>query len=276
MVKHILIAGVNSYIGESFKIFLKQYQDEYIVREIATKGLIPAAGMFKGIDIVFCVAGIAHIKETSKNRSLYFQVNCDLVVSIARAAKEAGVKQFILLSSMSVYGLKTGHIQKNTKPHPANSYGESKLQADKEIKKLENDNFKFACIRAPMVYGHNCRGNYQILRKFALKSPIFPDYVNQRSMIFIGNLCEFIKECMDYERQGVFFPQNTEYVSTSQMVELIAQAHGKKIKMTKIFNWLLKTVPIGIVKKVFGNLTYEAVDMVGKYGFEESIKLTEE
>ena len=45
--------------------------------------------------------------------------------------------------------------------------------------------------------------------------------------------------------------------------------------MTKVFNLMLKTVPIGLVKKVFGNLTYELVDTVGKYGFAESIKLTE-
>lgn len=275
-MKNVLIAGANSYIGESVKTYLMQYQDEYAVSEIDAKGLIPTADMFKGIDIVFCVVGIAHIKETSKNRHVYFEINRDLVVSIARAAKEAGVKQFVLLSSMSVYGLKVGHIRKNTKPHPVTAYGKSKFQADEEIKKLVSDNFKFVCLRTPMVYGHNCKGNYQALRKFALKSPIFPDYENQRSMIYIGNLCEFVKECIDLESQGLFFPQNAEYTNTSRMVELIAKEHGKKIKLTRIFNWMLKIIPIGLIKKVFGNLTYELVDTVGKYGFEESIKLTEE
>lgn len=203
-MKKILIAGTNSYIGESFKSFLMQYQNEYTVSEIAAKGLIPTASMFKGFHVIFCVVGIAHIKENAKNRHLYFEVNRDLVVSIAKAAKEAGVEQFILLSSMSVYGLKVGHIRKNTKPHPVTAYGMSKLQADEEIRKLENEDFKFVCLRAPMVYGHNCRGNYQALRKFALKSPIFPDYENKRSMIYIGNLCEFVKECIDAERQGLF------------------------------------------------------------------------
>lgn len=276
IVKKILIVGACSYIGDSFKSYIEQYQGKYTVSEIDTKGLRPTTDIFVGIDIVFCVVGIAHIKENSKNRHLYFDINRDLVVAIARAAKEAGVKQFILLSSMSVYGLKTGYIRKNTKPHPVTAYGESKLQADEEIKRLASDNFRFVCLRAPIVYGHNCKGNYQTLRRFALKSPIFPDYENQRSMIYIGNLCEFVKECIDLERQGLFFPQNAEYTNTSRMVELIAQEHGKKIKMTKVFNLILKAVPIGLVKKVFGNLTYELVDTVGKYGFEESIKLTEE
>lgn len=270
-----MIAGAHSYIGGAFREFLEQYPEEYSVREIATKGLEPTPQIFRDIDVIFCVAGVAHIKETSKNRHLYFEVNRDLVVCIAKAAKEAGVKQFILLSSMSVYGLTVGHIRKDTKPHPLTAYGESKLQSDEEIKKLEDDNFIFTCLRPPMVYGKNCTGNYQILRKFALKSPVFPKYENKRSMIYIGNLCEFIKDCIESERRGIFFPQNMEPTNTSEMVRLIAAEHGKKIKLTRAFNWVLRIAPLEVVKKVFGDLVYELVDTIDKYGFKESIELTE-
>ena len=274
-MKHILIAGVHSYIGDSFKTFLKQYPDHYTVTEIATKGLKPTPEMFTGIDCMFCVAGIAHVKETIENRHLYFDVNRNLVVEIAKAAKKAGVKQFILLSSMSVYGMTVGHISKNTKPKPNTAYGESKLQADEEIKKLEDDNFIFTCLRPPMVYGKNCTGNYRVLSRVAMISPIFPDYKNQRSMIYIGNLCEFIKGCIDSERGGLFFPQNVEYTNTSEMVRLISECHGKKIWLTKAFNWAVKVCSLSVAKKVFGDLTYESVDTVGKYGLKESIELTE-
>lgn len=274
-MKNILIAGAKSYIGESFKAYLEQYPDQYKVNVIETKGLKPIPELFENIYAIFCVAGIAHIKETSENRHLYFDVNRDLVVAIAKAAKDAGVKQFILLSSMSVYGLKVGHIKKSTEPHPMTAYGESKLQADEEIKKLEDEDFIFTCLRPPMVYGKNCTGNYQSLRKFTLKSPIFPNYKNKRSVIYVGNLCEFVKEAIDKNKRGLFFPQNAEYMNTSKMVELIAKNHGKKIKLTKVFNWVLKLAPLNIVEKVFGDLTYEPVDVVGKYGFSESIMLTE-
>jgi nucleoside-diphosphate-sugar epimerase len=275
-LKHILITGARSYIGESFKVFLEQWPDEYTVDVIGTKGLEPKPEMFENIDAIFCVAGIAHIKETAENRHLYFDVNRDLVVSIAKAAKAAGVKQFILLSSMSVYGLEVGRIVKDMEPHPVTAYGESKLQADEEIKKIEDENFVFTCLRPPMVYGKNCTGNYQSLRKFALKSPIFPNYKNQRSMIYIGNLCEFVKECIEEKKRGLFFPQNAEYTNTSEMVRAIAEAHGKKIGLTKAFNWAIKIAPMDVVKKVFGSLTYEPVDTVNKYGLMESIRLTEE
>ena len=274
--KKILVTGAHSYIGESVKEYLMREPEKYTVDIIETKGLKAEPTIFKGYDIVFNVAGIAHIKETKDNEHLYYEVNRDLAVQIAKAAKEAGVRQLILLSSMSVYGLVTGHITKNTIPLPVNAYGKSKLQADEEIKKLEDDNFKFACLRPPMVYGKGCKGNYQTLRKFALKSPVFPDYVNQRSMIYIGNLCEFVKNCIDLEKSGLFFPQNDTYSNTSEMVRLISENHTKKIWFTSVFNYAISFVPVNIVKKVFGNLTYELVDTVGTYNFKDSIKLTEE
>lgn len=120
------------------------------------------------------MAGIAHIKETDENRKLYYEINRDLSVDIAKCAKRAGVKQYVLLSSMSVYGMVTGHITKNTIPHPINAYGDSKLQADNIIEKMRDTSFKIAIVRPPMVYGKDCKGNYQTLRKFAMKSPIFP------------------------------------------------------------------------------------------------------
>ncbi len=274
-MKNILIAGARSYIGESFKAFLEQWPEEYVVSEIGTRELEPTPEMFKDVDAIFCVAGIAHIKETAENRHLYFDVNRDLITAIAKNAKSAGVRQFILLSSMSVYGLEIGRITKETDPNPNTAYGLSKLEADEEIKKMEDENFIFTCLRPPMVYGKNCTGNYQALRKFALESPIFPDYKNQRSMIYIGNLCEFVKVCIDFERRGLFFPQNAEYTNTSRMVELIAAYNGKKIRLTKAFNWALRIIPLKVVKKVFGDLTYDLVDTVGNYRLEESIRLTE-
>jgi len=275
-MKKILITGANSYIGNAVRDYLLQEPDKYIVQIIDTIGWTPQKEDFLEWDVVFNVAGIVHIKETADNRHLYYDINRDLVVEIAKRAKEGGVKQFILLSTMSVYGKDIGHITKQTIPSPINSYGKSKLEADEEIRKLEDEEFCFACVRPPMVYGKNCKGNYQSLRKFALKSPVFPNYDNNRSMIYIGNLCEFIKKCIDEKKSGLFFPQNAEYVRTSNMVKLIAETNGEKVGLTKLFNWAIRIIPLKVVNKVFGNLTYEKDDVIEKYGFDESIKMTEQ
>lgn len=278
-MRRVLITGTNSYIGESVREYLLQEPDKYSVNTKDTIGWKPIVSDFDGYDVVFNVAGIAHIKETDKNRDLYYKINRDLSVAIAKSAMAAGVRQFILLSTMSVYGIVTGHITKDTKPNPMNAYGKSKLEADNLIDKMakeSNGKFLFVCLRPPMVYGRGCKGNYQSLRAFALKAPIFPDYDNQRSMLYIGNLCEFVKNCIDQERHGLSFPQNAEYINTSRMVKLIAENNGKKIRLTKAFNLPIMAVQsINVIKKVFGSLTYEKTDLIDNGSFEETIRLTE-
>ncbi len=252
-----------------------QTPHDYHVDVKETLNWIPGACDFANYDVVFNVAGIAHIKETKKNEHLYYEVNRDLAISIAEEAKAAGVRKFIQMSTMSVYGLNEGHITKQTAVDPKNAYGRSKAEADDAIMKLADDSFIFTCLRPPMVYGKDCKGNYQRLRTLALKSPIFPRYDNERSMIYIENLCEFVKRCIDSERDGLFFPQNEQYVNTSEMVELIASEHGKRVRLTRAFNWAISKLPVSTSRKMFGSLTYEKTDTVGKYGFEESIKRTE-
>ena len=274
-MKKIIILGKNSYIGSSLKEYLCRFTDKYCVDVISTNGLKPDQSHFLSYNVAVCVAGVAHIKETQKNRELYYRINRDLVIEMARSAKNAGVKQFVLLSSMSVYGLTFGYITKNSIPHPVNAYGESKLQADEEIRKIENEKFIFTCLRPPMVYGKNCKGNYQVLRNIALWSPFFPDYKNKKSMIYIGNLCEFIKNSIDFELNGIFFPQNSEYVNTSEMVRLIAESHKKNIIFTKKLNRLIDNSQITFINKAFGNLMYGKDDTIDKYNFKESILMTE-
>jgi nucleoside-diphosphate-sugar epimerase len=212
---------------------------------------------FSQYDVVYHVAGIAHIKETKKNKDLYYKVNRDLAFETARKAKRDGVGQFIFLSSMSVYGIKNGVIDKATPLNPNTAYGKSKLEAEELIKELEDESFIITILRPPMVYGKGCRGNYPRLVGLALKTPIFPKVDNKRSMIYIDNLSEFVKQLIDNRSGGLFFPQNAEYVNTSEMVRLIAEAHGKRIIMTKFFNPLLWLLNVSTFNKVFGDLVYE-------------------
>jgi len=279
-MKKILITGANSYIGTSLEKWLKKYPDYYIDTLDMRYDLWKEKD-FSKYDVVFHVAGIAHVKETSKNQDLYYKVNKDLAYETARKAKGEGVGQFIFLSSMSVYGIENGVIDKDTPLNPNTAYGKSKLEAEELIKKLEDESFIIAILRPPMVYGKGCRGNYPRLAGLALKTPIFPKVDNKRSMIYIDNLSEFVKQLIDNQSGGLFFPQNNEYVTTSKMVELIAQIHGKRIWLTKLFNPLIDLMKRNnTVNKLFGDLVYKEGlinnnQHNGFINFEESIKLTE-
>lgn len=278
-MKKILITGANSYIGTSFEKWVNtQYPEEFQVDTVDLSGEMWRKKSFAGYDIVFHVAGIAHQKETKENTSLYYKVNRDLAIETAKKAKESGVKQFIILSTMSVYGKIVGTIKKGDKPNPQNHYGKAKWQADKVIERLADESFKVAVLRPPMVYGKNCKGNYQTLRKFALKSPVFPDFENQRSMIFVENLAEFVKRVIDKQAGGLYFPQDTEYVKTTHMVRKIAENNHSDIKMIRLFNPFVEIslrFRIPIFEKVFGSLTYEKVDTIGLMTFEEIMKKVE-
>ena len=279
-MKNILITGRNSYIGTSLKNWLMREPDKYKVDTVDMKDGSWKEKDFSQYDVVFHVAGIAHIKETNENQDLYYKVNRDLAYETAQKAKVDGVEQFIFLSSMSVYGIENGVIDKNTQQNPNSAYGKSKIEAEELITKLQDDSFTVSTLRPPMVYGKGCLGNYPRLVGLALKTPIFPKVDNKRSMIYIDSLSEFVKQLIDNRSGGLFFPQNTEYVNTSEMVRLIAEAHGKKIVMTKLFSPLLRLLNVSTVNKVFGDLVYDM--RISDYefdfracGFRESIIKTE-
>ena len=280
-MKRVLITGKNSYIGTSLENWLMREPDKYKVDTVDMKDRSWKEKDFSSYDVVFHVAGIAHIKETSDNQNLYYKVNRDLAYETAQKAKQDGVEQFVFLSSMSVYGIENGVIDKNTPIKPNSAYGKSKIEAEKLINKLKDDSFTVATLRPPMVYGKGCRGNYPRLVGLALKTPIFPKVDNKRSMIYIDNLSEFVKRLIDNRSGGLFFPQNADYVNTSEMVRIIAEVHGKRVVMTKLFNPLLRLLNVSTVNKVFGDLVYDMSmsNYVSDYrvcGFRESVKKTEQ
>lgn len=266
-MKRILITGANSYIGTFFEGFVTsgKYIDKYKVETLDMQNDKWEKYDFSRYDVVFHVAGIAHSdvgNASEETKALYYKVNRDLAVKTAKKAKESGVKQFIFMSSMIVYG-GAKHITIDTEPKPANFYGDSKWQADREVRKLESDNFKVVVLRPPMIYGNGSKGNYPVLANLAKKLPIFPKVNNKRSMLYIENLCEFIRLMIDNEERGIFFPQNNELVNTSEMVKEIARICKHKIWVTNLlapFVALGKLVPgkIGnLCNKAFGSSYYE-------------------
>ena len=290
-MKKILITGANSFIGISFETYLQEhFAGEYAVDTVDMIDGSWREKSFSGYDSVFHVAGIAHSdsgKIGEEKAKLYYAVNTDLTVETAKKAKADGVKQFVFMSSAIVYGEsapigKNRVITKDTPTSPENCYGDSKVQAENGIRPLNDDSFKVVILRPPMIYGKGSKGNYPLLAKLALKTPVFPDVKNQRSMLYVGNLCEFVRLMVENEESGTFWPQNAEYSNTGEMVKMIAAAHGKKLTLVKGFGWALKLMShlTGLVNKAFGSLCYDMAlseypQDYRKFTLEESIKETE-
>lgn len=288
--KKILITGKDSYVGTSVEAWLKKWPENYTVDTLDMRSENWKTYDFSAYDVVYHVAGIAHAdvgQVTEEEKQQYYRVNTELAVEAAKKAKEEGVQQFIFMSSMIVYsGCKETRITEMTVPQPLNFYGDSKWQADQKIQALADETFKVVVLRPPMIYGKGSKGNYPQLAKLAGKLPIFPIVKNQRSMLYIENLAQFVKLMIDNEESGVFFPQNEQYSNTSDLVQMIANVKGHRIVMVPGTNWIIKGLKkapgkVGILAgKAFGDSVYDM--QMSEYkeeyhvcGWKESVRRTE-
>ncbi|NLV57984.1 MAG: NAD-dependent epimerase/dehydratase family protein [Clostridiales bacterium] len=280
-MKKLLITGAGSYIGEAVAAHWERLTG-VAPQTVDMRGESWRQVDFHGFDAVLHVAGIAHQRETEENAADYYAVNRDLAIAVAEKAKTEGVGQFILMSSMSVYGLVTGHITAATQPAPNTHYGNSKLQAENALFDLANESFHVAILRPPMVYGKGCRGNYPRLAALAARLPLFPRVDNQRSMLYIDCLSAFLAQLVESGQGGLYFPQNKDYVSTSDLVREIAHARGKTLRQPRGFGWFINLLAprVPTVGKLFGSLTYDK-DMSRDFSdepqpsFAETIRKTE-
>ena len=282
-MKRVLITGAGSYIGEHIAAWLLRSPERFAVQTLDMRDETWRRFDFAGFDAVVHVAGIAHQRETEENRALYEQVNHRLAAETALQAKQAGVSQFVLFSSMSVYGLVVGRITADTKPAPNTAYGESKLAAENDLFALADDNFRVAALRPPMIYGKGCKGNYPRLSALVRRLPMLPRAKNERSMLYIDCLCGFVERLLLCGEGGLYFPQNREYVSTDALAACIAKQYGKRLWQPACFAWLLAALAKrgGTIGKLFGTLTYdrsmsEAFADLPQPTFEETIRATEE
>lgn len=277
MKKKVLITGKNSYIGTNVERYL--VERSYEVDTIDMRGNAWRKHDFSPYDAVFHVAGIAHAdveKVSEEEKKKYYDVNCRLAVETAKKAREQGVGLFIYMSSIIVYGKSGGIGQKrtitaDTPLKPVNFYGDSKVKAEEGLRPLSGGDFRVAILRPPMIYGEGCRGNYRILEKFAKKLPFFPDIENERSVLSVFNLAKAVEKVIEEPLSGVLFPQDQEYGHTSKMVQDIAAGYGRKVKLTKAFNPLIRGIgktkgKYGkLVNKAFGNLCYDKELKVEKW-----------
>lgn len=266
-MKKILITGKGSYLGNSLKAYLEAFGDCYQVDCLSLRSGDWKEQSFRGYDAVYHTAAIVHqprSKDAPGELARYRAVNCDLAVDAAKKAKAEGVRQFVFLSTMAVYGLtaafgKTVTITAQTPTAPTDNYGLSKLEAERALLSLEGPDFRVAILRPPMIYGKDCKGNFRSLVSMARRLPFFPKVPNRRSMLYVGSLNRLVQQIIDREERGIFCPQDPEYVNTSAMVQAIAAAQGKRLLLIPGFSWALHLLRhlTGAVDKAFGSLVYD-------------------
>ncbi len=279
-MKKVLITGAGSYVGESVRKYIMATSKDFEIDAVDTFDNHWKQADYSKYDVVYHVAGIAHVNADPKMEPMYYKVNRDLTIEIAKYAKDAGVKQFIFMSSMIVFhesqSLKTEMLTADTQPNPNGFYGDSKLQAENGLHELECPTFKVCILRPPMIYGPNSKGNFLRLGWLATKTPIFPNWHNKRSMLYVDNLGEFVKQAVLRELEGTFYPQNKELSDTVEIVRYFAKKYNHKIWFSKMFNpfvWLGSFL-LQPLNKMFASYYYDPA--MSKMDFEYQLVGQEE
>ena len=279
-MKNLLITGSTGFVGS---YFINKYKEKYNIKTFSfLKDNINTLDC-NTIDIVFHLSALVH-QMGGASANEYEKINVIQTIELAKKAKESGVKHFIFMSTVKVYGEESNSkYTENTVCNPEDDYGKSKLKAEQELQKLEDENFKISIIRTPIVYGYGVKANIKNLINLVNKVPVLPfgKIKNKRSMVYIGNLCHLVYETITQEKQGIFLASDDEAISTSRLIELIAKNLDKKIYLVKIpfFESLLKILKPSFHKRLYGSLeidnsiTKEKLNLQNPYSVEDGIKL---
>ena len=156
--KNVLIIGGSSFVARHFIAHTQHIFNLKVVSRSQTgfHGEIISSDfwdihedVFKHIHAVINFAAIVH-KRNKLPDEIYQKVNHQLAVSNARTAQQNGIRLFIQISTVSVYG-KVNSITYDTPENPVDNYGKSKLCADRELITINDPDFKVAIIRPPMI-----------------------------------------------------------------------------------------------------------------------------
>lgn len=290
---NILITGSHGYIGSNF---ISQYKSKYQFEKFSLLTQKLEDINFNGVDVVLHCAALVH-QKVEQPYEKYHEINVEYPIKLAKLAKQNGVKQFIFISTIAVYGEETDGLPRFARNNkyteksectPQAFYGKSKLEAEGQLLALNDEDFVVSIIRLPMVYGKDAPGNMGTLIKLVKKVSIIPlgEIYNKRSFVYIGNLCHLVDEVIGFQIEfgmtsgNIFLASDDEPLSTTRLIELIAKELDKKVYLIKIpfFESLLKLLKPSFHKRLYGTLeidnsqTKERLNLKNPYSVEEGIK----
>lgn len=258
----ILITGAGSFIGTNFR----KYSQFESIDEVSLQDTEPEDINFKNFDIVLHLAAIVH-QSREIGEDEYFRVNRDLCLRVAEQSRKSGIRQFIFLSTLKVYGgfvKGSGLRNEDSECFPEDDYGKSKYEAEKELRKLEDDSFTVSIIRMPLVYGEGVKANMMSLIKLVERFPALPlgKIDNKRNFTFVENLVGYIDRIILKRASGIFIIMDDRAHSTTEIVTYISKSLGKNVLLFKLPVIFLK---IGYffasdkLDRLFGSLEFENI-----------------
>jgi len=277
---NILLTGATGFLGS---YFIKNYNKNYFINNFSFRKNNIEGITLHNIEIIVHLSALVH-QMNGATKDEYERINVTQTLDLATKAKKSGVRHFIFMSTVKVYGEETENVYtENSECHPQDEYGKSKLKAEIELLKLEDSRFTISIIRTPIVYGHGVKANIKNLVQLVKKVSILPfgKIENKRSMVYIGNLCHLLNEVIKQRKSGVFLASDDKAVSTSNLIKLIAKSLEKRIYLIQIplFETLLGLLKPSFHKRLYGSLeidntlTKKELNLKNPYTIEDGIRL---
>jgi nucleoside-diphosphate-sugar epimerase len=253
VVTKALITGINGYIAQKLCQKLHERNTQIVgsvrsedrLKSLTLPSFTPAivpvlshksqwGNALDGCDTVFHLASTVHQAGISDFK-IYKDTISDATKTLALQASKKGIKRFIYLSSMAVYGKNCSELvlSEINASNPNTPYGQAKLKAEEELLKIQkNTDLEIVIIRPPLVYGPNAPGNYDRLKKLIKKVPILPfgRATKKRSFISVDYLCDFMIHCAKHPNAAgkVFNVTDPTPLSTRDLCSNIGDALNKK------------------------------------------------
>lgn len=272
-MKTIVLTGATGFIGSHF---FEKYQEKYKIICISLRNIDVDQINFENVDAVVHMAGIAHSKGVDPKD--YLKTNTELTIKIAEKAKQSGVRHFVFLSTIKVFGNdglivnQPQILTENTPINPVDPYGTSKALAEKGLLSIEGPGFNVAFIRPSMVYGPRVRGNMRLLLKLVQQSFILPfDYdMNQRSVVSVANLLHLLDRVIQSDARGIYLAYDGRGLSIKEIIENICKGLNRKVINFQIPVFVFKGLCLlnkGIMNRLFGSLVVKQLSGFSEIGY---------
>ncbi len=202
----------------------------------------------RGVDVIVHTAARAHVLNVGDplaERAEFESVNVAATRRLAIAARRAGVRRLIFLSSIGVHGDRTENPFTADSPFdPRSAYAHSKAQAEAALQEvLAGSDTEWVVIRPPLVYGPNAPGNMQKLLGLVLRAPPIPlaHVNNQRSLVALPNLLDLVLTCATHtEAAGrAWLVADGVDLSTPRLIRELADGMGRPARLFPMpMSWL--------------------------------------
>lgn len=273
----LLLSGASGFIGSAF---CADYHDQFDLATFSFQKDLEHLSL-DNIDTVLHLSALVH-QMNGADKEAYHDINVTKTVALAKKAKTSGVRHFVFMSSVKVYGEENPSAYDEQSPcHPKDPYGESKLEAEKALLALADNTFKIAIIRTPVVYGEGVKANILKLINLTNRYRALPfgGIHNRRSMVYVGNLTHLISEVIKQEKQGIFLAGDDAPSSTSGLITQVAAALGKRCILFPLspLKTMLRHLKPQLFQRLYGDLyvdnaqTKAALDLTNPYSTEEGI-----